>query len=476
MPTTTTFLELGAKPADLGLLRQFYDGLYAREFPDPDERESYDNMVEYLRGVGKSANGYHILLARHAGDIIGASISDYFARSNAGVVEFIVVAPDRREHGDGTRLLSETERLLMVDAGRTGRELACIMAEINDPFRRAETSDSFDPFRRAMWWSRRGYGRLDFPYVQPPLSSEQAAVDQLMLAARSLRQDGQPFLPATDVGAFVHDYLVYAMRFHDPASSPEYVAMEQWLSGRERGAIQNLAAYVGEDPTRPLEVHEVSGLQDAKLDDVLAVYSASFSNPDTRITPQQFRAALATGQHIAAESYHLWALEEPATHTISGMVSFFTLRTAGFGGYIAMTPPLRGTRRLGSALARVERQMLSDSSTVSGWYIECEDAPTASIFAAHGFFEIETTYRQPSLAAGREQTHGPVLRLLYKEFGARYAPPKLRPSDFLQAMREVFRHVYGVAEPDVHPSFRSLVGAASTWREVPMAASEHPAR
>jgi GNAT superfamily N-acetyltransferase len=473
MPSTLRFVELRARSADLDLLREFYDGLYTHEFPDADERESYDNMVGYLREVGSSANGYHIVLALREDSIVGASISDYFAGSNAGVVEFIVVAPHRREQGDGTRLLRETEHLLAADAVRAGRELGCVMAEINDPFKQASTRDSLDPFRRAMWWSRRDYGRLAFPYVQPPLSSEQSAVEQLMLCARSLRPDGQPFMPAVEVAAFVRDYLVYAMRITDPGSSPEYVAMERWLSARDYVAIQNLAAYVGHDPTRPLVVHEVCGPHDARLNGVLAVYSASFTDSATGIAPDQFRVALATRQQDPAQHYHLWALEEQATSSISGMVSFFTLPTAGFGGYIAMTPPLRGTGRLASVLARVERQMLSDSSTLTGWYIECEEASTASLFVAHGFFEIETTYCQPSLAPGREQTRGPVLHLLYKEFGARYTRPRLRPGAFLQVMREVFRHVYDVAEVDTHPAFRSLAAAASTWQEVPFTSPTH---
>ena len=254
--------EVGATPRDLDLLRCFYDGPYTAEFPDPNERESYANMVTYLRAAGTHENGYHIVLALADNRAIGGSVSDYFADSNAGVVEFILTAPEHRGSGLGTALLRDTEGRLVADAQRRGRDLGFIAAEINDPFRRSATPDNVDPFERAGWWDRRGYGKLDFPYVQPALSPEQVPVRNLMLGVKLFAPSQRRAISAPAVDVFLRDYLIHAMRIADPASSAEYVEMSRWLGSRDDVGVISLRKYIGEDPSAGANIHEVTGPDD----------------------------------------------------------------------------------------------------------------------------------------------------------------------------------------------------------------------
>jgi len=41
--------ELTCRPDDLAVLAEFHRTLYVSLFPDPDERESLENMAGYLR-------------------------------------------------------------------------------------------------------------------------------------------------------------------------------------------------------------------------------------------------------------------------------------------------------------------------------------------------------------------------------------------------------------------------------------------
>ena len=214
-------------------MRRFYQGPYSTAFPDEDEREAFANMVTYLRGSGGSACDYHVVLVVDGDDIIGGSISDYFAPSNSAVIEFITVAVDRQTAGVGSRLLAETERRLQASAARRGRELPLIMAEINDPRAVNPVPETMDPFARARWWAKRGFARLDFPYVQPPLSPQQQPVRHLALSVKLLPGTTTPpalRLQASAVDAFIRDYLVYAMRIAEPTASADYLAMADWLS------------------------------------------------------------------------------------------------------------------------------------------------------------------------------------------------------------------------------------------------------
>src|SRR5271154_4680256 len=174
-----TFRELQHKPDDLEILERFYNDIYVAEFPIRDERESLQNMRNYLRlkasgWYGK--NNYHILMGFSDGNPVAGAFFDYLDEPNSAVMEFLVVSHELRGTGCGRRLLEETERLVANDAQMLGREgLDCIVAEMNDPFK--QSKDSMDPFIRAAIWDGWGYRRVDFPYIQPALSKGKEHVD-----------------------------------------------------------------------------------------------------------------------------------------------------------------------------------------------------------------------------------------------------------------------------------------------------------
>jgi len=448
--------ELGSTAADAGLLRAFYDALYVPSFPDPDERESLASIERYLRLRAEGwygRNAYHVRLLLEGGRPVAGSISDYLAEPNSGVIEFLVVAPEDRGRGLGRALLAWTEDGLAADARAAAQPgLESIVAEMNDPFRRPPAQDNVDPFLRLLVWGRWGYARLDFPYVQPALSAEQRPVTSMLLAMKHPgRAAPPPAVPGARVTRIVHEYLRWAMRIEVPDRCAEYRAMAEHLAGRETVALAPLDAYVGRDADRPLEVHEIADPHDADLDAVLRLYAGVFGAAATAADPATLRAAVADGGGRTG-AWHLWALRARAGDPVAGMASFVTLDGFGFGGYVALAPPLRGTGRLPLLVARIEEQMLRDGRGATGWYVECDDGAAPALRRV-GFHEVAVTYRQPPLRAGGE---APRLRLLYKAFGRTYAPPVLSPSALLDAVGLVYRVVYGIARPEEHPLHRAL--------------------
>jgi GNAT superfamily N-acetyltransferase len=183
--------ELSDSDADAVALRSFYDSVYVREFPDPNERESLANIETYLRvrkpegWYGK--NNYHIVVAELAGRTAALCVADYLADANVGIIEFLVVVPEARGRGLGRQMLNYIESLLIADAQRAKSTYPRgIVAEMNDPFRAAPLDDNMDPFDRAMLWHGWGFRLLDMPYVQPPLSEAQGPVECLVLIAKPL--------------------------------------------------------------------------------------------------------------------------------------------------------------------------------------------------------------------------------------------------------------------------------------------------
>ncbi len=449
------FRSLTDSAEDIATLTDFYKTLYTNEFPDPDERESLPNMIDYLGRKARGwygRNNYHILLAWLDGRLVGGSVVDYLAEPNVGVIEFLFVAPDARQSGIGRQVLTRTEQLLAEDARRlTGRPLDAVVAEMNDPLAPSNVRDNLDPTARALIWHRWGYAGLDFPYVQPALAEDTAAVTNLIVIAKPLRPDWSAALPSTTVLRFIHEYLRWAIRIDRPADSADYRQMAAHLDRCDTVPTVPLATYVGRDPDRPLHIREITGPDDVDFAPTMRRYWAAFGNSGLAVAEADFLQALADGG-----SYHLWSLRSAEDAPIDGLASFRTLSTAGFAGYLVLADTLHHTGRLRTLVARIEEQMLRDQPTVQGWYIEVATNTDSTPFRSIGFHQLAVDYQQPTVTEppGAEQTI-PV-RLLYKQVGRCYRPPKLAAHDVLSTVAEILAQVYNVAEPREHPAFKLL--------------------
>jgi GNAT superfamily N-acetyltransferase len=438
-----TFRELGADPSDLAILRTFYDTLYVAEFPDPDERETLANMADYLRRKDEGwygRNSYHIVLGLAGGEIVAASVSDYLAEPNTGVVEFIVVAPAGRGSGVGGRLLAHTEALFDQDAWRAhGRPADAVLAEMNDPFATSALSDNLDPVARTLIWHRWGFGGLDFPYVQPALSTDQEPVRNLILICKPCRGDWSSAVPAPVVASTVHEYLRWAMRINEPAESAEFRRMAEVLGSADTVGLMPLDRYVG----RGEEVDVRSALDEPEFDKAMALYRATFPPGPATVPESAFRDARGE------PGYHLWTVRaaqddaEPA-----GLASFFTLPAAGFVGYVALTDSLHGAGLLRGLVARIETQLLAERAEVRGWYAEVAQDVDITPYLRIGAHELAVDYRQPAPDL--------PLRLVFRAPGRSYAPPRLAARDLLTDIEGILSTVYRIAEPRAHATYRRV--------------------
>lgn len=464
----TELFDLTGASADRARFDRFIRELYIPGFPDADERESPENMLEYLRlrAAGwYGANNYHILLLTEDDRPVAAAVSDYLAIPNTGVIEFLIVADDCRGKGYGRRLFRATEDLLHADARRQQHDgLAALVIELNDPFRVAPPNDNYDPFERARIWAKWGFGRLHFPYVQPALSEDQAPVTCLILGAKPYRSDLRTAFPGQLVREILIGYLQWAMRIPDPAADVSFQQMAGYLDHAADVPLNSLTEYLGHDPMRPLDVVPIESTEAADFPAVMDVYRRGFSDGPTTVQASAFGNAFrwAASQLQRGVHYHLWGLREKTGCAIAGMTSFFTLRTIGFGGYILWEPPLRGTNRTRLLLARIEEQLIRDESAVTGWYIECApDSSEAAAFQRVGFQRVPVRYHQASLDyADIERptcSLGPEQWLLYKRLGLDYAPAPPPREQVLADIATILHDIYRVTDPLATPVYQAAV-------------------
>ena len=367
--------DLSDTPEDLDCLSRFYQDLYIAGFPDPNERESLANMKRYLqlrREGWYGQNYYHIMLVLDGDSPVAASVSDYLAMPNCGIIEFLLVDESMRAQGIGKMLHDATVEALRSDARRMGRSgIDAIVIELNDPFRVAPHDDNYDPFERALIWDRWGYGRLCFPYEQPALSDEQEPVTCLLLGMKPLTDRLRHEVPAAWVIDVLQGYLQWAMRIEAPEHDPTFAAMRCHLAKLATVRVEPLSAYIGRTPDKPLIIRPIASASDPAFAIATAIYARAFPPGPTVIDARMFRHALEWSAGRRDLHYHLWALAGCHDEPIAGMASFFVMPRFGFGGYLAFEPPLKGTDRAKIALKRVEEQIIRDEPQARKYYIEC---------------------------------------------------------------------------------------------------------
>lgn len=461
----------GPDPESIARLRSFYAGLYTREFPDADERESLENMENYLRLRASGwygPNNYHIIFAiSETGETAGGVIADYLAVPNCGVIEFVVVDPGQRGQGLGKLLIEDIALRFAEDAHRAGhRQLDAISGEVNDPYRRCEVDEHLDGFARLQLWHHFGFRLIDFPYVQPPLSAGQEAVTGIALMLQPLREDWriQGSVPSSFVETLVREFQIWAMRLPDPDGEAVFGRMREHLRARSDVALLDMRDYAARPEPPPFKVVELRP-QDPRFGEFAHLYERAFPPSSTAIDVEAFAVGthrgVSPGSGISYE-YMLWGLQQTGMESrpgFDGFASFFSLPHCGFGGYVCLSGALQGKGHLRHLLRLMERRLLESNPHLGGWYVECAPGSRESmIFQRLGFTKLPVAYLQPRLpSAPPDGTETVFLDLLYKPFGRIYAPVSGLPPDQLNRdLVEIFSIVYQLSADEIERASQAV--------------------
>jgi GNAT superfamily N-acetyltransferase len=464
-----SYREITASDDDIAVLRRFYRDIYIYEFPDPNERESLENMEQYLRlkeDGWYQNNNYHILLFLDKETPIAGSIIDYLSDPNTGVIEFLVVQKSRRNGGLGAKLLVWTEDVFAQDAVKAGHvSWDYIIAEMNDPFKSVGLKDSMDTFERAMVWHRWGYRKTLFPYVQPSLSPDKEPVYNLLLMCKPGSRVDPDTMPSGTLMSAVYDYVRWAMRIEDPAANHECREMAAYLRLRDTVPLVPLADYIGDAVGCRLRYDDlytcsIEEMDLEELDAVLDIYAQSFNHGPTSVSVDSFRNSVINRRHAGQPyAYHLLSIRTDLSDQPRGMASFFTFPGVGFGGYLVLDPSIRRKGHLTEIIRVIERVILADNIEASGWLGECDpNDDSIPAFLKRGFYEVDVKYRQPPLHGEPFYSfrNAPVLHLIYKEFGDTFQRPRLTTEEFLGMMSWVYRIIYRIESPEASEYYRDM--------------------
>lgn len=459
-PAKTVIRELVTGKHDIFLLEQAYRELFVPEFPNPDERESLENMKRYLHAKKRGwyrSNNYHIHLLMHGEQPIGMSVSDYLYSPNVGVIEFLVIDSTWGRKGLGKYLLDITEERLRDDALESSRRepLEWIVAEMDDPFRSMEDRLRINPFARAVIWDKWGYSKMDFEYVQPALSKQQSAVENLMLIAKSCKTPESPAIKSSQLAAVLHEYMYWAMRIENPKENDQFQKMAAEIEQRDTVPLTPLRSHIAEDMLPRIQC--VTSSDTPLFQHAMQIYAAHFSSTPHAIASSQFADVLnkrVLGTFVLANGdacnkrYHLWTVNDDNGQA-AGMVSFFSLAHCGFGGYIAFDANIRGAGVFRKILSCMERKMLEDNPLLTVWYIECVDKQVAEkVFRNAGFCYSSLSYGQLGGVdnAVSARTSRNDLILMYKRIGFSKPATSEEYTENLDCLKEIDDVVYGLLD------------------------------
>jgi hypothetical protein len=218
-------------PSSMEDFGRFFSTLYIQTFPDPNERETYENMLLSLTQKHSDFygnNNYHIVVVKDSEDkIVGGAICDYFSDSNSGVIEFILMGKTRESAGLGTQLYNHILEVLNMDARKNNhKSLSYIICEIENPDTVPETYN----MRYLYFWNKLFFRKINMQYIQPALDSNKEEVNTLLLIAFSIKDHENNFtISKKTVKSFIHDYAKYAMRIDNPLLNKTVIKMYEDL-------------------------------------------------------------------------------------------------------------------------------------------------------------------------------------------------------------------------------------------------------
>jgi len=222
----------------MGYLHQVYNTIYPELFPDPEDRESWDQWMNYLDYAADDnffiLAGEHMDCAQRA-VIHGFVIGSYFRESQTGLVCYIGVDKTCRSGGIATGLIDTLTSTMDADAKSRGTVLKGLFAEANDPAQIAAHDDSLPPAVRLKIYHRWNALQVPVAYSYPSLQSPWRKDGCMLLLA--LPVYGAYAEPA-DVIGMIADY--YRLAKIDPEMDVDFI--------RLRGEVAAWPGYISLAP------------------------------------------------------------------------------------------------------------------------------------------------------------------------------------------------------------------------------------
>lgn len=236
--------------ASVELFKNFFDVIYCTEFPDPDERDSWNDLLKYLKQSSSNDKNelYFVKILVINGSVAGGVIFDYLPQCNWGVIEYIAIKEDRQNQGWGSKLLKYVHEKLEETARRNGyQRVKAIAVEANDPKTTDISKDKGNTIDRLNFWGKLGYKHLEFPYRQPALDDSKNAVSNLLLLGYISDLGHNEYIDSRELNDFIEEYVSSDGWINDLSQNYAVNQMLQWLDKNSQIKVSKLDIFFEAD-------------------------------------------------------------------------------------------------------------------------------------------------------------------------------------------------------------------------------------
>ncbi len=226
---------------------QFHNVL-VEAFPHPREREDVGMLRESLRRGSWTSEDercrYHLVVARRNDQVVGGMSFYFFCHRDSyvpgalGIGSYLAVKKDFRKRGIGTNLIAIRDQILAKDAGEFDCYLKGLVIQVNDPGLMSAweiEQDSINSWERERFWKRRGYEKIAFNFIQPPIRSGEPPIEYLSLYVLPycLKWKNMARIPVADLQYVVYCFIKCTGTPGPSESDPSYLRMKSELAKHE---------------------------------------------------------------------------------------------------------------------------------------------------------------------------------------------------------------------------------------------------
>lgn len=175
---------------DSDAIVEFHDNVLVEAFPDVYVLEDVPilrrNLKEGSWADGNETCRYHLFVVYKDNQVVGGVSFYYFSFGShaIGMGSYIAVKKEHRRGGIGIKLIDIRDQVLHKDSMELNCYIKGLVVQVNDPsLMKIEEikQDSMDPWKREMFWRRRGYRKIAFNFIQPSVKEVYPPVEYLSL-------------------------------------------------------------------------------------------------------------------------------------------------------------------------------------------------------------------------------------------------------------------------------------------------------
>ncbi|HCE56971.1 MAG TPA: hypothetical protein DER09_04010 [Prolixibacteraceae bacterium] len=166
------------------LLLKNFETIYEGGFPDNNEREQFQDIINRVTGAKRPNEPHSIIVIKNnetiPDEVWGGLIADWYEKSRCIHLTYIIVDEKYRGKAVARELINVGIKLIKDwIKDYINIEIRNVFFESNNP--ELTLNDNFDPYKRLEIFLKMGAKRIDIHYIQPALDAKKEEVENLFL-------------------------------------------------------------------------------------------------------------------------------------------------------------------------------------------------------------------------------------------------------------------------------------------------------